>query len=284
MKTITLYSKPIHILFDYEFNRFIENKPGKRDYIFLLCSWFKSQYPLNLVTTYSEYNIIILANSLEEKKFYESKVKNDVLFCNHNAFLNEDVFTINESSKEYNLVIDSAFHGYKNVYLARKIPNVIHIGYYNKDIPESIVPNYGIVLNYLSGKYKRLNKPDINNYYNKSLMGGIFSTTEGACFASSQYLLSGLPVLSTKSVGGRDIWYNDKNSIICEDNEEDILKGYETIKQKLKNNEFNKYDIRNAHLKQMDEHKTRLCLYIKNKFTNETVNIDELKIHLSKLC
>jgi hypothetical protein len=287
MKTINLYRQPIHILFDYEFNKFIKNKPTKSDYIFLLCSWFKSQYLLNIIRSYSEYNIIILANSLEEKKYFESKVKNDVLFCNHNAFLNEDIFNINETimNKEYDLVIDSAFHSYKNVALARAIPNVIHIGYYKKDISDIILPTYGIVLNYLSGSYKRMDKIDINNYYNKSMVGGIFSTTEGACFASSQYLLSGLPVLSTKSVGGRDIWYNDKNSVICEDNEDDILKAYETIKEKLKNNEFNKYDIRNTHLNQMNEHKNRLCLYIKEKFLlqNETINIDELKPHLRNL-
>ncbi len=288
MSIINIYSKPIHILFDYKFKSdFINKKYDNNCFIFLLCSWYKSGFIIDIVNTYSEYNIIILANSIEEKLFFESKLKSDVLFCNHNAFLNEKTFNINESdlNKEHDLVIDSAFHKYKNVDLANKIPNVLHIGYIKKDISEVVIPDYGVILNYLSGSYKRINKTHINNFYNKSLMGGIFSTTEGACFASSQYLLCGLPVISTKSVGGRDIWYNDKNSVICENNEDDIFKAYETVKQKLKNNEFNKYDIRNTHLKQMDEHKNRVCLYIKDKFSllNETINIDELMIHLSNL-
>ena len=287
MKTINIYNKPIHILFDYEFNNFIKNKYENNGFIFLLCSWFKSQYLLNIINSYSEYNIVILANSLEEKKYFESKVKNDVLFCNHNAFLNEDIFNINENdmNKEYDLVIDSAFHNYKNVNLARKIPNVIHIGYYKKDQLEIVMPNYGVILNYLSGSYERINKTEINNFYNKSLIGGIFSTTEGACFASSQYLLCGLPVISTKSVGGRDIWYNDKNSIICEDNEEAIFEAYKLAKEKIKNGDFNKYDIRNAHIKQMDEHKNTLSMYLKKKFLllNEEIDVDEFKKNIGKL-
>ena len=46
-------------------------------------------------------------------------------------------------------------------------------------------------------------------------MGLILSEFEGACYSSSEYLLCGIPVVSTFSFGGRDIWYNSYNSIIC---------------------------------------------------------------------
>jgi len=55
---------------------------------------------------------------------------------------------------------------------------------------------------------------------------------------------------STKSIGGRDIWYNEDNSIICESNEESVLEAYESVKKKLFNREFNSkfhllsYDIK----------------------------------------
>jgi hypothetical protein len=286
MLTINTYSKPIYILFDYEF---LKNNLELNSFVFLLCSWNNSPNIINLAKSYSEYNIIILANSLEEKKHFEGKVKNDVLFCNHNAFLNENIFKIeNISKKEYDLVIDSAFNTYKNVKFAKNIPNVVHIGYFTNHESSknnSIVPNFGILANYLSvnGSYKRLNKNEISDFYNKSLMGGIFSHVEGACFASSQYLLCGLPVISTKSIGGRDIWYNEDNSIICESNEESVLEAYETVKKKLFNREFNREKIRNTHLKQMDEHRNTLVEYIKNKFLllNENVDTVEIKNHLS---
>jgi glycosyltransferase involved in cell wall biosynthesis len=286
MLTINTNSKPIYILFDYELP---ENNLERDSFIFLLCSWNNSSNMVNLAKSYSEYNIILLANSLEEKSFFESKVKNEVLFCNHNAFLNEHIFKIdNFSKKEYDLVIDSAFNTYKNVNLAKNVPNVIHIGYFkNREstINDNIVPDFGVIANYLNGPYKRLKKEEISGFYNKSLMGGIFSHTEGACFASSQYLLCGLPVISTKSVGGRDIWYNKDNSIICESDEASVLEAYETVKKKLFNREFNREKIRNMHLQQMDEHRNTLVEYIKHKFLllNEKVDTEEIKSHFCNL-
>ena len=48
------------------------------------------------------------------------------------------------------------------------------------------------------------------------MVGGVFSEEEGACWASSEYLLCGLPVVSTHSRGGRDVWYSGHNSLIVE--------------------------------------------------------------------
>jgi hypothetical protein len=120
------------------------------------------------------------------------------------AFLNENNYTIYNSIKKYDLVIDSAFHEYKNVNIAKKLQNTIHIGYFKyskRNTDDKVVPNFGTLANFTNVDYKKLEKPQINIYYNQSLIGGIFSECEGACFASSQYLLCGLPVISIKSVG-----------------------------------------------------------------------------------
>ena len=282
MIIINNFKTSVYILFDYKLtDNITKNLIDKTGYIFLLCSWYKSQDTINLIKLYFDYNIILLANSTEEKTFFEKKVNCDVLFCNHNAFLNENKYIINNNlSRKYDLVVDSAFHSYKNVYLANKIKNTIHIGYDKEPRNDKIIPNYGILANYIKKEtYERLNKSEINNYYNESLLAGIFSEVEGACFASSQYLLAGLPVISTKSVGGRDIWYNENNSIICENNEDSVYEAWELSKEKLINGEFNRFYIRNTHLKQMDEHRTILIDYMKNKFEfkNELIDIEELK-------
>lgn len=288
MLIINTYSKPLYILFDYEFmDKFIQANYDKIGFVFMMCSWYNSQFLIKIAKSYSEYNIIILANSLEEKKYFETQVKNDVLFCNHNAFLNENIFKIDYNLKtEYELVIDSAFNIYKNVNLARDVKNVIHIGYFtNHESNEHniVIPDFGVISNYLSGSYKKLDKPKICDFYNKSLIGGIFSEVEGACFASSQYLLCGLPVISTKSLGGRDIWYNEDNSVICESNETSVLKACENAKQKLESGYFNREKIRNIHLKQMHQHRDTLAEYIKDKFIliNEKIDTTELKCYFS---
>ena len=195
------YKKPVYILFDY--NRLIRDYKfdisiNKESLIFILCSWYKTSKIKKIVDNNKDYNIVILANSLEEQKYFQTILTCDVLFCNHNAFLNENKFKIIEKTgKKFDLVIDSAFHDYKNVILANKINNTVHIGYIKKDITDVIIPNYGLLANPIKDeKFQYLNKEDINKIYNESLIGGIFSECEGACFASSQYLLAGIPIVS----------------------------------------------------------------------------------------
>ena len=65
-----------------------------------------------------------------------------------------------------------------------------------------------------------VNTHDIVNYINKAKCGLILSEHEGGCYSSTEYLLCGIPVVSCKnsknwSTGGREIYYNDYNSIQC---------------------------------------------------------------------
>jgi hypothetical protein len=287
MIIIDCYSIPIYILFDYNVvnNLKLDEKIYKKNsLIFLLTSWYKTSNVLKIVNSNKEFNIVILANSLEEKLFFEKKVSCDVLFCNHNAFLDENKYKIyNSLNKKYDMVIDSAFHEYKNVNIAKKIQNTIHIGYFKyikRNTNDKVVPNFGVLANFKNDKYIKLDKQIINIYYNQSLIGGIFSECEGACFASSQYLLCGLPVISIKSVGGRDIWYNEYNSIICENNEDSVYEAVELAKSKLISGEFNREKIREIHLKQMDEHRNTLINYINKMLLNneeKNINVNDIK-------
>jgi hypothetical protein len=291
MIIIDCYSIPIYILFDYNVpNNFNldEKNYEKNSLIFLLTSWYKSHNVFKIVNSNKEFNIVILANSLEEKNFFEKKVSCDVLFCNHNAFLDEKKYIIyNSLHKKYDMVIDSAFHEYKNVNVAKKIQNTIHIGYFKYDkrnTDDKVIPNFGTLVNFKNGEYTKLDKQLINVYYNQSLMGGLFSECEGACFASSQYLLCGLPVISIKSVGGRDIWYNEHNSIICENNEDSVYEAVELAKSKIVSGEFNREKIRDLHLKQMDEHRNTLIEYINKRLLNneeKIIDINDIKKQLA---
>jgi hypothetical protein len=287
MIIIDNYSIPIYILLN--FHHSIKNEILDKTFfknnslIFLLASWYKTDKVVRIVNLNSEFNIIVLANSPEEKIFFESKINTDVLFCNQNTFLNENNFTIsNQLTKKYDMVIDSAFHKYKNVKLASKISNTIHIGYYKYRSNETdgiVVPDYGILANFNNGIYERLNRNQINIIYNQACIGGIFSECEGACFASSQYLLSGLPVISIKSVGSRDVWYNEYNSIICDKNEDSVYEAVDIVKKKLLNGEFNREKIRELHLKQMDEYRNTIIEYINSKLIafGESVNVNDIK-------
>ena len=283
MIVIRDYSKPLYIVFDYcdKITNFKLDGAffDASGHVFILTSWFKTNKAIKIANLNPEFKITILANSMQEKEHFEKKTTRDVLFCNHNAFLNEYVFKIIENeTKRHDLIIDSAFHEYKNVEKANRIKETLHIGYFKSDMmTQVVIPTYGKLANFANGNYKRLNKPQINAHYNESRVAGMFSTCEGACFASSQYLLAGLPVISTISEGGRDIWFNEFNSIMCENDEDSIYNAHQMALKKLESGDFNARQIRELHLQQMDEHRNRLIEYMQCNALDDTLDIDAIK-------
>jgi len=254
--------------------------------LLILISWYKKKLDLSKFK-FKQAKVVILANTPEEYVFYKEYCTFDCIFANQNAFINPNAFTIvNNVEKEYNLVLNARFAVYKRTELAKQVENIIHIGYYMKNEEYfNDFDNYNYVNFKNNSKQKTdfsiLNTDEITEYYNKSYVGGIFSKVEGACCASSEYLLCGIPVVSTESKGGRDIWYNKDNSIICKDNEASVKESVELAIQKVKNDEFNKHIIRENYLKQMDEHKSRLAEFLHNLLKEEPyreyIDIERIK-------
>ena len=259
-------------------------------------SWYCSPRLIEVINKIKYKNIFVLANTEEEKDFYESKMENDVILCNNNSFLNENVYKILDTEeKKYDMLINSRFSGYKNTNVANLVNNVVHIGYL--DGKKTKIPDFGYLPNFNNIKpnvkslynpnnigFKYLLPEEIVKYANQSYAGGIFSPIEGSCNASSEYLLCGIPVISVKSKGGRDVWYNEKNSIICENNPNDIVKCVNIAKEKLKNGEFNSETIRQMHLDQMDINRNILTDYVYDKLIDmNNENVDKVKLKQSLL-
>lgn len=283
-KIYDILDKKICILFDYNVDNHIISDLYSTDnsIIYLLTSWYMTDKAIKIVNNNKDYNIVLLANSEEEKSYFEKNVSCDVLYFNHNALLDENKFKINNTTVEYDLVIDSCFSSYKNRDLACKVDNTVHIGYFKKN--EKIIPSFGTIANTINNSYTRLNRDQICNIYNKSYVGGIFSLCEGACFASTQYLLAGIPIVSTESKGGRDIWYNFSNSIICNNNEDDCYKSVQKAKNMVITGEFNRESIRNNTIELINKFRNELKKNIIEKFKNLfniQINMNELNINLA---
>jgi glycosyltransferase involved in cell wall biosynthesis len=59
-----------------------------------------------------------------------------------------------------------------------------------------------------NGRPIRLRAAEVNRYLNRAGVGLCLSEREGAMFASTEYLLAGLPVVTTASTGGRDVYHD----------------------------------------------------------------------------
>jgi hypothetical protein len=71
--------------------------------------------------------------------------------------------------------------------------------------------------------------------------GVIFSSSEGGCYASTEYLLCGIPVVSTHSIGGRDAYYDDVTAIVVNSDPDEISKAVQAIKDR----KIDPFEIRN---------------------------------------
>ena len=93
---------------------------------------------------------------------------------------------------------------------------------------------------------RHLSPEEVIDKLSQSKVGLILSEYEGACYSSSEYLLCGLPVVSTYSGGGRSYWFNDYNSIVCPPDADAIA---ESVK-KLASYNRDPVRIRESHIQQ----------------------------------
>jgi glycosyltransferase involved in cell wall biosynthesis len=114
---------------------------------------------------------------------------------------------------------------------------------------------------------------------NKCRIGLALSTIEGSCYASTEYLLCGLPVISTKSVGGRQVWYDESNSIVVSPNGVELDKAIESTLRNI--DSFSNVDIRTNCIKKQQMFRT---IFIKQMqkilpSTNVQLIIDKVFSH-----
>lgn len=222
----------------------------------------------NLVQKTGNNNVLMMANSEEEEenllKFFS---REQVIFCTRhfNHGLLDDgsrkFFPI-DCEKEYDFIFNGGYE--KNQQLLQNIDNLCLL---NK---RAQVPK-------VDCKYwnrEKLTHEEVNKFINKSRVGLMITPIEGASWASMEYLMCGLPVISCKSKGGRDIFYNEENSIIYDFGDiYDIgLEDYSSMLNEicLKSlddfNHCNVSEIRKSCLSICEDHKQKLKTFIYEKF------------------
>ena len=66
------------------------------------------------------------------------------------------------------------------------------------------------------GRYRRLDDREVCHWINRARVGLCLSASEGAMLATMEYLLCGVPVVSTPSIGGRDRVLDPRFSVIVD--------------------------------------------------------------------
>jgi len=209
---------------------------GDREAIFLpLTGWTMErpgeiaaarQYVERRREQYPNHRIIFMSNTQEEvdglcRAGVEAKK------FSHNFTVSKDVFhPIEGVERRFDAVYNAQIARWKRHELAQNINRLILI-YYNYD---------GNGLDYFNYLKETLKDADfanehmtdpphsyllpslINQLYAQSGCGLSLSAEEGANFASIEYLLAGLPVVSTRNIGGRDEFFDSYNCLFAAEN------------------------------------------------------------------
>lgn len=252
-----------------EYSRFFK----KTDYFFVYCGWYHSHFFAKQAEQIfdelelSRDNFFFLFNEASEMdNFTPYGFKGDVI--NQNAWLDENMVmkVLPERIKQYDGIYVGRFSAFKRHYLAEKINNLALVaGNNHGNAKAEGIPN-AIYINEAP-----LTPPEVCMKINNSRCGLILSEEEGACFASSEYLLCGIPVVSTKSRGGRAVWYNSYNSILCDDTPDSVKDAVDFFV----NNPRDPHIIRDAHISLAKHYRTKfISVFAKILYDNGVYNID----------
>jgi glycosyltransferase involved in cell wall biosynthesis len=202
----------------------------------------------------------------------------DAVFCNQNCLLDERIFRpLPGVEKKYDAVYDARFIEFKRHHLASKIDKLALIYAQNlftehdreffiktKDmLPGALYFNHSP-----SGEYRQLGPEDLTRSLNECRVGLCLSAVEGAMYAAGQYLLAGLPIVSTESLGGRDVFFDDAYTVIVESTPDDVRRGVDELIARNISSDF----VRRSTIEKMNRHRQEFISLVQSIYDREGVN------------
>ena len=147
--------------------------------------------------------IIFCTNERSERRWLRL-VGLEAEWLNHNLHVNENIFTIPTSSMEarYDAVYAAQLSQYKRLELAAKIGKLYVITYSSR--PPWNLHEFCPELSHAEYNRQWIPEEAVRDVYWSSKAGLALSKYEGAMLSSMEYMLTGLPVVSTRCRGGRD--------------------------------------------------------------------------------
>ncbi|MEM9932257.1 MAG: hypothetical protein AAF824_01540 [Bacteroidota bacterium] len=202
-------------------------------------------------------DMILLHNSQEEYQFAKSfgfrsyLINQNIHACEHN-------FTIRpELEKKYEAVYIAAAKKYKRIHLAEKVERLFIVTYFWPDIRDEngFWDLYGFEprIKHACFNKERIPSIEVSHILNQSDCGLALSKKEGAMWASMEYLLTGLPIVTTPSVGGRDFFFDDRFVIKVKDHPAAVNEGV----QEMSYRQLDPYLIREETLKKITAYREK---------------------------
>ncbi len=198
------------------------------------------------------------------------------VFVNQNCFLDENKFTIQpDISKKYDAVYNARMTPWKRHHLlSETLAPLLIGGLITEDDSQDYFDQVRSTLPRATFTHDPptlvLNSWELTQALNGARVGVCLSACEGAMFAATEYLLCGLPIVSTRSLGGRDVWFDPRFTRIVPAEPGAIA----TAVQELAALQISPTLIRNATIARMSEHRHRFTAAVQKIHTAEGTGRD----------
>ena len=151
------------------------------------------------------------------------------VFLNKNFTVSDEIFRPLEGvDREFDAIHNARFVPEKRYELCGSIESLAYIGYLEgteeerhaqRNLLASLVretPHHRLLNLTENGLPVRMSPEETNRTLNRARVGLCLSEIEGQNKASMEYMLAGLGVVSTPSIGGRDVYFEEEFCIVCE--------------------------------------------------------------------
>lgn len=241
--------------------------PDAKEPGFLFCHpmWFFGFRSVPLYTRLARelrdknITLVLLQNSFLENLIGKA-TGFKTLLLNQNMHADEHEFTIqNSDSKKFDAVYVAAAAPYKRIQLALDVKNLFVVTYF---WPELRNDKGKWDLSLLDGRFAgvkhnkdRISRKEVGAIINQAMCGLALSRVEGAMWAVQEYLLCGIPVVTTRSLGGRGHYLNRQNSIVVRSKPQAVRKGVEEMKARAYSPELIRFNV----LEEMEKNRDQFC-------------------------
>jgi glycosyltransferase involved in cell wall biosynthesis len=126
----------------------------------------------------------------------------------------ENFFVPSDCEKKYDAVYTATLAPFKRIHLAHEVKSLAFITY-SIGQPSWDLHAYEPNLAHAHFNPTFIGKEEVRSIYQTSRVGLALSAKEGAMWASVEYLLCGLPVVTTRNRGGRDRYFSKEYVTWC---------------------------------------------------------------------
>lgn len=182
---------------------------------------------------FPNHRVIFLANTDRQREVLEAAGLRSIVVSS-NALVDPAQFhPIPAAGKRFDAIYDARTLPFKRHHLACRVDSLalltvrhpfLHDGAHTRSV-HRLLPRAHWYNDPLSPDYRCFGPAEVNACLNECRVGLCLSAEEGAMYASIQYLLAGLPVVSTKSRGGRDVFFDPDYVRVVRDDPGEVAAG-----------------------------------------------------------